>query len=115
MEENIGIVYEKLGDYENALLRYQKTLEVKTKTYGLEHVSVASTHLNIGDVYLYQGDNEKAHFQYQNALEIYKKSLGPQHPKTIQASKKLRHMTLLLDFPKSPSDSDNANSLLRVR
>ena len=46
-EENIGIVYMALGDYENALLRYKKTREVKIRSYGTGHASVAD---------LYSGD-----------------------------------------------------------
>ena len=33
----IGIVYQKKGDLENALLQYQKALEVFLAVYGQEH------------------------------------------------------------------------------
>ena len=43
----MGIVFEKLGDYEKALFHHQNALDIKIKSLGKAHASVASTEHNI--------------------------------------------------------------------
>jgi len=52
---NIGNVYSAQGDYENALLQHQKSIEIKIKVLGCESVDVATLHNNIGHVLHVQG------------------------------------------------------------
>ena len=78
-EENIGIVYMALGDYENSLLRYQKTREVKIRSYGTGHASVADTYNNIAIVEEKLGKFQQALELHEKALEIRKKALGDSH------------------------------------
>ena len=78
-EKNIGNVLFQQGDYENALLRYQKALDIEIKSLGGAHVSVADTYNNMGIVFEKLGDYEKALFHHQNALDIKLKSLGGAH------------------------------------
>ena len=35
---NIGVVYGKKGDLENALLQHQRALEIRTRVFGSEHL-----------------------------------------------------------------------------
>ncbi len=48
---NIGVVYKKKGDLENALVQHQKALEIRTRVFGFEHPDVAASYINIGSVY----------------------------------------------------------------
>ena len=81
-EKNIGIVFSQKGDYENALLRFRKALEIEEKCLGRDHVSVASTKQNIGIVYQKMGDHMTARSIYKDAYDIFLRSLGPDHPTT---------------------------------
>ena len=76
---NIGVVYRKKGDLENALLQYQRALEIRTRVFGSEHPDVAGSHLNIGAVYNSQGRYEEALVQYQQALEVFLAVYGQEH------------------------------------
>ena len=76
-----GGVYDKKGDLENALVQYQKALEIRTRVFGSDHPDVAASYNNIGEVCRKQG-------KYEEALEVYTKSLdmmtriygGDNHP-----------------------------------
>ncbi len=46
-EKNIGNVLFRKGEYENALLRYQKVLAIEEQALGSGHVDVAGTCNNI--------------------------------------------------------------------
>ena len=60
-----------MGKHEEALVQYQKALEVFLAVHGLEHPSVAASCHNIGEVYRGKGDLENALLQYQRALEVF--------------------------------------------
>ena len=60
---NIGVVYKKKGDFENALVQYQKALEIRTRVFGSDHLDVAKTRENMAIIYDQQG-------HYDQALEI---------------------------------------------
>jgi hypothetical protein len=44
---NIGAVYAGKGDLENALVQYQKGLEIQTRVFGSDHPSVADSKYNL--------------------------------------------------------------------
>ena len=48
---NIGEVYRKKGDLENALVQHQKALKIRTRVFGSEHPDVAASKENIGLVF----------------------------------------------------------------
>jgi len=48
---NIGMVYDSQGKYEEALEVYQKALEIRTRVFGSDHPDVANSCLGIGNVY----------------------------------------------------------------
>ena len=76
---NIGLVYSKKGDLDQALDNYQRAQEIKEKQQGPNHVDVADSYNNIGEVYSKKGDLDQAMDYYQRALEIKEKQLGPNH------------------------------------
>ncbi len=54
---NIGIVYNRKGDYQQALENYTKSLKIKTKISRDDSIDVAMTFNNIGNVCRNKGDN----------------------------------------------------------
>ena len=90
---NMGCVYDSLGKFDNALEIHEKDLEIKIKTVGLRHESVARTKFNIGLVYLQLGNLSQARLQFENAHTIFVQSLGPDHPNTKWAARELEQIT----------------------
>ena len=82
---NIGGVYLKKGDLENALLQFQRALEIRTRVFGSEHTDVAMSYGNMGCVYRSLGKAEEAREMFTKTYSIFLKVLGPDHPHTQQA------------------------------
>ena len=79
---NIGSVYDDMGDYDKALEYYGKDLAICEKVLGTKHPSTATSYNNIGGVYYHMGDYAKALEYYGKALAICEKVLGTGHPDT---------------------------------
>lgn len=79
---NIGIIYDDLGDYKKALEYYLKALAMRTKVLGEEHPDTAGSYNNIGNIYTNQGDYEQALEFLFKSLAIREKVLGEEHPDT---------------------------------
>ncbi|CAM2717742.1 unnamed protein product [Rotaria socialis] len=77
---NIGLVYGKIGDYLNALLSYQRALEIYLKTLPSKHSDLATFYNNIGSVYDKIGDDSNSLSSHNKALEIRQKTLPLSHP-----------------------------------
>jgi len=82
---NIAELYNKIGDYPNAIKIHNKVLLIREKILGLQHPNTAASYNNIGNVYRNSGDYNKALEYYNKALEIYEKVLGLQHLDTATA------------------------------
>jgi tetratricopeptide (TPR) repeat protein len=80
----IGNVLYGMGKHEEALVQYQKALEVFLTVYGQEHLEVATSCQNIGAVYLKQGKRAQAFEMATKSYDINLKVLGPDHPSTRQ-------------------------------
>ena len=76
---NIGMVEEKLGNYQKALEYHEKALDIRIKCFGQQHVNVAVTYNNMGIVEEKLGNLPKALECYEKSLEIKIKCLGV-HP-----------------------------------
>ena len=74
-----------MGKHEEALVQYQKALEVFLTVYGQEHPSVAMSYGNMGYVYRSLGKAEEAREMFTKTYSIFLKVLGPDHPHTQQA------------------------------
>ena len=48
---NLGIVYRNLGDFQQAKDNFARALDIYATQLGPEHVNVATTHDNLGTVY----------------------------------------------------------------
>lgn len=79
---NIGIVYEKLGEYRKSVEYHLKALEIQEKTIGVEHPNTAASYNNIGLAYSYLSEYDRALEYLVRALRIYEKTLGNIHPNT---------------------------------
>jgi len=69
---DMGRQYETLGEYNNALTEYTKTLRIRIDSLGEEHTDVAQTYHNLGRVYIKLHDYAKALVLTKKALKIKK-------------------------------------------
>ena len=76
---NMGMVYKRQGRHEEALVQYQRALEVFLVVYGQEHLDVAKSYGNIGNVLDDMGKPEEALVQLRKGLELKIKILGHEH------------------------------------
>ena len=76
---NLGVVHDKLGDFEKAKEYHQLALNITQKKLGAENVQVATSHNNLGLVHQKLGDFEKAKEYHQLALSIRQKKQGPEN------------------------------------
>jgi tetratricopeptide (TPR) repeat protein len=79
---NIGAVYAGKGDLENALVQYQKGLEIQTRVFGSDHPDVATSYQNLAVVYRSQKNHVQTKEMATKAYHIFLKKLGPDHPQT---------------------------------
>jgi serine/threonine-protein kinase len=78
---NIGAVYDATGEYDQALARYGRALEILEGAFGPEHPRVAPVLNFIGGAHDAAGDPERAIEYYRRTLEIRERSLGSNHPR----------------------------------
>ena len=84
---NIGLVYDRQGKYEEALEYYQKSLDIKIRVVGGDHPDVATSYQNLAVVYQRQGNHVQTQEMVTKAYHIFLKVLGPDHPYTQMSSK----------------------------
>ena len=70
---NLGYVYMKLGDTQNALKYYNKALTIRLDDFGEDHPDTATTYNNIGFTYFLITKREK---RYKGRKEDYDKALN---------------------------------------
>ena len=76
-------VYDSQGHYERALEYHHKSLDIKIKVVGHDHIDVASTYQNIAATYQAQGNEAGAIEMCTKAYRIFLKVLGPDHSHTL--------------------------------
>ena len=64
---NIGNIYFLMGEYENSIANYSRSIEIKEELQ--DNKGLASSTHNIGETYFYQAD-------YNNAIQSFRKSSG---------------------------------------
>src|SRR5262249_6806778 len=77
---NLALIYESKGDYENAEPLFQRSLALYQKAYPAGHNLVAVSLGNLARLYEYKGEYPKAEETFQQALTIKRKALGAEHP-----------------------------------
>ena len=68
------------GDYQEAIVFYEKSLAIYQKTLPSNHPSLASSYNNIGGAYYSMGDYPKALLSNEKALAMRQQSLPSNHP-----------------------------------
>ncbi|CAF1117988.1 unnamed protein product [Adineta steineri] len=77
---NIGSIYDNMGEYSKALLYKEKALEIYQKTLPSNHPDLTISYGLIGNVYDNMGEYSKALLFYEKDLEICQKTLPSNHP-----------------------------------
>ncbi|CAF5032257.1 unnamed protein product, partial [Rotaria magnacalcarata] len=76
---NIGAAFQSKGEDNNALLHYEKSLNILEKSLPSTHPDIATALNNIGTLYYRMGDLENAQRYHLKALQIQEKVLTPTH------------------------------------
>lgn len=77
---NLGVVYNNLGEFSKALDYLQRALDIRLAVLGEENNLTATTYQNLGNAYLDAGDTAKAMEYFRKALDINLKVLDPDAP-----------------------------------
>ena len=76
----LGLMAHELGQYNEAIGYYEKSIRIEEKQNPCNHLGLAKSYNNIGNVYNSMGDHPKALSSYEKALAIQQQSLPPTHP-----------------------------------
>ena len=77
---NLGLVYEKMGNIDDAVSALNSDLTISLKLCGHEHPDVAITYNNLGELLRKKGDLENAAKMGEEALDIREHVLGAGDP-----------------------------------
>jgi Tfp pilus assembly protein PilF len=80
-------VYAGKGDLENALVQFQKALEIQTRVFGSDHPHVADSKENIGLVFQNMTKKSEARQMFTEAAGIRRKVFGADHPLTKKSER----------------------------
>jgi tetratricopeptide (TPR) repeat protein len=75
----LGLIKDDQGEYEEAIILYEKALEIFKKTLPPNHPNLTNSYNNIGAVYRNMSEYSKALSSYEKALEIRQQSLPSNH------------------------------------
>ena len=73
---NLGILYQEIGNYQDAEKHLKNGLEIRQKLLGENHPVVAQSMGNLGKLYNEIGDYNNAELLYQTSLDIILSSIG---------------------------------------
>ena len=76
---NLGSVYNQLGEYDKTMEYYNKALQIRINTVGENHLDVALSYHNIGALYYDKGEYDTALEYCNKALRIWTNVLGDDH------------------------------------
>ena len=100
---NIGLVYNNMGDHDKALEYFGKALVITENVLGTEHPYTATFYNNIGLVYGNMSDYDKALEYFGKALAITEKVLGLEHPDTAMSYSNIGSAYYYMgDYDKAP-------------
>jgi tetratricopeptide (TPR) repeat protein len=84
--DNLGDLYRKLANYDEAESIYQRCLRIREKVLGQDHQETAKTLRSVGELFRTKGDYAKAEPILRRALSIDEKILGPEDAETAASS-----------------------------
>ena len=76
----LGVMAYGMGQYEEAIGYYEKSIRIEEKQNPCNHLGLAMSYNNISGVYYSMGDYPKALSSHEKALAIRQQSLPPTHP-----------------------------------
>ncbi len=95
---NIGNSYSKLLDYKNALLYFQKVIDIEQNTQFANDLNlVVDAYKNMGIVYFHLGDYQKAIHSFRKTLDINIKIYGLNHDKVGKSYHNIGNIYLTMD------------------
>ena len=86
---NIAELYQKYGQYNQAMELFQRIKDIREKVLGKEHQDTANTYNNIGEMYRSQGEYDQALEWHKKSYRIFLHKLGDAHPHTIESKNDL--------------------------
>jgi tetratricopeptide (TPR) repeat protein len=90
---NVGGVYQQSGDFENAMVYFQKSLQIKFDIHEDDHLFFGFSYYNIGKYYADLGNFELAKLYYLKALPIFIKTFGETHSNRLRVKKNLEKLS----------------------
>jgi tetratricopeptide (TPR) repeat protein len=81
----LGQIENDRGDYEKAILYYERAQEIYKRTFPPNHPVFPASYNNIGLVYMNMGEYSKALSFYEKTLEMNQRTLPPNHPLFAQS------------------------------
>lgn len=75
----MGVYFNRVEDYKNAFIYYEKSLSIRLKVLGEEHWEVGESYNNLGILYCKKGYYRKGIGLLEKAKDVYLKSLGECH------------------------------------
>ena len=105
----LGLMAYGLGQYEEAIGYYEKSIRIKEEQNPCDHLGLANSYNNIGGVYDSMGDYPKALSSYEKALAIRQQSLPPTHPDLASSYNNIGNVyDSMSDYPKALSSQEKA-------
>jgi tetratricopeptide (TPR) repeat protein len=77
---DLGIIYRRLGRYDESLQHFDRAIELGTMVYGPAHTTIGGWINSAGLTLLEAGKYAEARTRFQRALAIFEKEFGP-HPR----------------------------------
>ena len=91
-QNNLAMLYDNQGCYNEAELLYQQVLTIREKVVGPEHPDVVIGLNNLARIYYRQGRYNEAMQLFQRALAMSENILGSLHPLTKEIREQLGSM-----------------------
>ena len=86
---NLAILYNSQGLYEEALPLFQRALTISEQALGPDHPDVALSLNNLASLFLASNRKKEAEHLLERAARIMERALGPDHPLTKEVRQNL--------------------------
>ncbi|KAL1006822.1 hypothetical protein UPYG_G00077600 [Umbra pygmaea] len=87
--KHLAMLYKRTGKLEKAVPLYELALDIREKSFGPKHPSVATALVNLAVLYCQLKKHSEALPLYEQALRVYEDSLGRSHPRVGETLKNL--------------------------
>jgi serine/threonine protein kinase/tetratricopeptide (TPR) repeat protein len=93
MMSTLGVIYQQLGLYDQAMPLFQDALKIRKELHGSEHITVAESLGNLGYLLFVRDQLDEAERLQREALAMNRRLLGNEHP---DVAKELRGLANIL-------------------